>query len=153
MQNQVTQQVAQATMPLALQQYNLERANQLGIAQRAPTLTQVGAGLENIQRQQNLAPFAALQQYGGMVSPIAAGFPTQSGQVQTQANPFTTAMGGAIMGSAIPGYRTSDWRRNWIIRRTIIMEKIKEVWALAKAHPKIATAAVVVVIAIYFLVN
>jgi hypothetical protein len=37
-----------------------------------------------------------------MISPIASGFPIQSGQVQTQANPFTTAMGGAIMGSAIP---------------------------------------------------
>ena len=103
MQNQVTQQVAQAALPLAFNQYNIERANQLGIAQRAPTLTQVGAGLENIQRQQNMAPFAALQQYGGMISPIASGFPIQSGQVQTQANPFTTAMGGAIMGSAIPG--------------------------------------------------
>ena len=45
------------------------------------------------------------------------------------------------------------WWNWWIIRRIIIMEKIKEVWALAKAHPKIATAAVVVVIAIYFLVN
>ena len=102
MQNQVTQQVAQATMPLALQQYNLERANQLGIAQRSPTLTQVGAGLENIQRQQNLAPFAALQQYGGMVSPIAAGFPTQSGQVDTRANPFSMGLSGALIGSQLP---------------------------------------------------
>ena len=33
------------------------------------------------------------------------------------------------------------------------MNKIKQVWALAQANPKIATAAVVVVIAIYFLVN
>ena len=33
------------------------------------------------------------------------------------------------------------------------MEKIKQVWALAQAHPKIATAVVVVVIAIYFLIN
>ena len=33
------------------------------------------------------------------------------------------------------------------------MEKIKQVWGLARAHPKIATAIVVVVIAIYFLVN
>ena len=33
------------------------------------------------------------------------------------------------------------------------MEKIKQVWALAQANPKIATAAVVVIIAIYFLVN
>ena len=49
-----------------------------------------------------MAQFAALQQYGGMVSPIASGFPVQSGQVDTRANPLTTAMGGAIMGSAIP---------------------------------------------------
>ena len=33
------------------------------------------------------------------------------------------------------------------------MEKIKQVCGLAQAHPKIATAIVVVVIAIYFLVN
>ena len=33
------------------------------------------------------------------------------------------------------------------------MEKIKQEWALAQAHPKISTAVVVVVIAIYFLVN
>tara|TARA_R100001015_G_C4628114_1_gene188078 strand:+ start:1937 stop:2647 length:711 start_codon:yes stop_codon:yes gene_type:complete len=102
-QSQVTQQVAQAALPLAFQQYNLERANQLGIAQRAPGLTAVGAQLENIQRQQNLAPFAALQQYGSIVSPIASGFPVQSGQVQSRANPLTTAAGGAILGSAIPG--------------------------------------------------
>ena len=31
------------------------------------------------------------------------------------------------------------------------MEKIKQVWALAQAHPKISIAVVVVVIAIYFL--
>ena len=102
-QSQVTQQVAQAALPLAFQQYNLERANQLGIAQRAPGLTAVGAQLENIQRQQNLAPFAALQQYGSIVSPIASGFPVQSGQVQSRANPLTTAAGGALIGSAIPG--------------------------------------------------
>ena len=33
------------------------------------------------------------------------------------------------------------------------MEKVKQVWKLAKANPKIATVIVVVVIAIYFLVN
>ena len=33
------------------------------------------------------------------------------------------------------------------------MEKLKQVWALAKANPKIAAAIVVVVIAIYFLIN
>ena len=33
------------------------------------------------------------------------------------------------------------------------MEKVKQVWALAKANPKIATAIVIVIVAIYFLVN
>ena len=33
------------------------------------------------------------------------------------------------------------------------MEKVKQVWTLAKANPKVAVAAVVVVVAIYFLVN
>ena len=33
------------------------------------------------------------------------------------------------------------------------MKIIKEAWALAKAHPKITAAVVVVVVAIYFLVN
>ena len=102
-QSQVVNQVAQQALPLAFQQYNTDRGRQLAIAGQTPGLTAVGAQLENIQRQQNMAPFAALQQYGGMISPIASGFPVQSGQVNTQANPFTTAMGGAIMGSAIPG--------------------------------------------------
>ena len=102
-QSQVVNQVAQQALPLAFQQYNTDRARQLAIAAQTPGLTQVGSQLENIQRQQNMAPFAALQQYGGIVAPIASGFPVQSGQVNTQANPFTTAMGGAIMGSAIPG--------------------------------------------------
>jgi hypothetical protein len=33
------------------------------------------------------------------------------------------------------------------------MKQIKQVWALAQANPKIAAAAVVVIVAIYFLVN
>ena len=33
------------------------------------------------------------------------------------------------------------------------MEKVKQLWALAKANPKITAAVVVVVVAIYFLVN
>jgi len=33
------------------------------------------------------------------------------------------------------------------------MEKIKQVWTLAKANPKISIAVVIVVIAIYFLIN
>jgi len=33
------------------------------------------------------------------------------------------------------------------------MEKVKQVWTLAKANPKISAAIVVVIVAIYFLVN
>jgi hypothetical protein len=102
-QSQVVQQVAQQALPLAFQQYNIDRSRQLDIASRAPSLTSVGSQLENIQRQQNLAPFQALQQYGSIVSPIAAGFPVQSGAVNTRANPFSTALGGAIVGGQFGG--------------------------------------------------
>jgi len=37
--------------------------------------------------------------------------------------------------------------------KEIIMNKVKQVWTLAKANPKIAAAVVVVLVAIYFLVN
>ena len=33
------------------------------------------------------------------------------------------------------------------------MEKVKQLWALAKANPKISIAVVIVIIAIYSLVN
>jgi len=33
------------------------------------------------------------------------------------------------------------------------MEKVKQLWALAKANPKISIGIVIVVVAIYFLVN
>ena len=33
------------------------------------------------------------------------------------------------------------------------MNKLKQVWTLAQANPKIAAAVVVVIVAIYFLVN
>ena len=107
MQNQVVSQVANAALPLAFQEYGQERGRQLGLATQIPGLTQTGAQLENIQRQQQLAPYQALQQYAGLVSPIASGFPVQSAQSQTQANPFSTAMGGALLGGSFasnPGY-------------------------------------------------
>jgi len=37
--------------------------------------------------------------------------------------------------------------------KEIIMEKVKQLWTLAKANPKISAAVVVVIVAIYFLVN
>ena len=95
--------VADYALPLAFNQYNTERQNQLNIAGSVPSLTQTGSQIENIDRQKNLAPFASLQQYAGLVTPIASGFPTQQNQVNTQASPVTTALGGALIGSKFGG--------------------------------------------------
>ena len=40
-----------------------------------------------------------------------------------------------------------------MINQEKTMEKVKQVWTLAKANPTITAAIVVVIIAIYFLVN
>src|SRR6056300_891653 len=102
-QQQITTQVAQAALPLAFGQYETERGRQLGIASQAPSLVQTGSQLENIQRQRQLAPAQALQQYAGFVSPIATGLPTTIGSSQVQANPFSTALGGALVGGQFGG--------------------------------------------------
>jgi len=102
-QQQIVSQVAQAALPLAFGQYETERGRQLGIASQAPSLVQTGSQLENIQRQAQLAPAQALQQYAGFVSPIATGLPTTIGSSQVQANPFSTAMGGALVGGQFGG--------------------------------------------------
>ena len=102
-QQQALAQVAQAALPLAFQEYGTERSRQLGLATQLPSLFQTGQQLEAIQRQQQLAPAQALQQYAGFVSPIATGLPTTIGSQQVQANPLTTALGGAVLGSSIPG--------------------------------------------------
>ena len=100
-QQQIVSQVAQAALPLAFGQYETERGRQLGIASQAPSLVQTGSQLENIQRQQQLAPLQALQQYAGLATPIASGFPVTTAQSQTQANPFSTALGGGLAGYGI----------------------------------------------------
>ena len=102
-QQQIVSQVAQAALPLAFGQYETERGRQLGIASRTPSLVQTGAQLENIQRQRQLAPAQALQQYASFASPIASGFPVTTAQQQVQANPFSTAMGGALLGGSFGG--------------------------------------------------
>ena len=96
-------QVAQAALPLAFQSYGQERGRQLGLATQVPSLFQTGQQLEALQRQQQLAPAQALQQCASFVTPIASGFPTTTGQVQTQANPFSTALGGALVGGQFGG--------------------------------------------------
>jgi len=102
-QQQILAGITDAAMPLAFDQYERERQRQLGIASAAPTLTQVGSQLENIQRQQNLAPFQSLQNYSSLVSPIASGFPVQ--QAQTTPNRVTQGLGGALIGNMIaPGF-------------------------------------------------
>ena len=103
-QQQILSGITQEAMPYAFDQYEKERQRQLGIASAAPSLVQTGSQLEDIQRQQNMAPFRALQQYGSLVSPIASGFPVQSGQTQINPNRATQAMGGAMIGNMImPG--------------------------------------------------
>ena len=102
-QQQIITGVTDAALPMAFDAYERERQRQLGIASATPTLVQTGQQLENIERQRNLAPFAALQQYSGLVNPIATGLPVQSQQTNTEANPITTALGGALIGSKFGG--------------------------------------------------
>ena len=103
-QQQILSGITQEALPYAFDQYDKERQRQLGIASAAPGLTQVGGQLENIQRQQNLAPFQSLAQYSSLVNPIASGFPVQTGQTQTNPNRVTQGMGGALIGNMImPG--------------------------------------------------
>ena len=111
MQSQVIGQVADKAMPLAFQQLERERNRQLSTAQRVPSLTAVGGALEDIQRQQQMAPQQSLAQYYNTVAPIAYGLPSQQQTSQTPApNALGMAAGGAMsgaaMGSMFPGIGT-----------------------------------------------
>lgn len=102
MQSQVIGQVADKAMPLAFQQLERERNRQLSTAQRVPSLTAVGGALEDIQRQQNMAPQQSLAQYYNTVAPIAFGLPTQQQTSQAPApNAFGMAAGGAMTGASM----------------------------------------------------
>jgi hypothetical protein len=104
MQSQVVGQVADKAMPYAFQAYNSERQRQLGTAQQVPSLTAVGGALEDIQRQQNMAPQQSLAQYYNTVAPIAFGLPTQQATTQAPApNKLGMAAGGAMTGASM-GY-------------------------------------------------
>ena len=101
-QQAVVGQVAQKVAPYAFGQLERERARQLQTAQAVPSLTAVGGALEDISRQQQTAPQAALAQYYNTIAPIAYGLPTQ--QQTTQAPPpnaMGMAGGGAMMGAAM----------------------------------------------------
>ena len=102
MQSTVTGQVAQKALPYAFQQLERERGRQLQTAQRVPSLTAVGGALEDISRQQQMGPQAALSQYYNTVAPIAFGLPTQQQSTQApRANPLAMAAGGAMSGAAM----------------------------------------------------
>ena len=101
-QNAVIGQVADKAMPFAFQQLERERNRQLQTARAVPSLTAVGGALEDIQRQQQMAPQQSLAQYYNTVAPIAYGLPTQ--QATTTApkpNAFGMAAGGAMSGAAM----------------------------------------------------
>ncbi len=100
-QQQILSGITQEAIPLAFDQYERERQRQLGIASAAPSLVQTGSQLENIERQKNMAPFAALQQYGGLVNPIGLGLPTQNRNTNIDPNRVTQGLGGAMMGNMI----------------------------------------------------
>ena len=102
MQSTVTGQVAQKALPYAFQQLERERGRQLQTAQTVPSLTAVGGALEDISRQQQMGPQAALSQYYNTVAPIAFGLPTQQQSTQApRANPLAMAAGGAMSGAAM----------------------------------------------------
>lgn len=92
-QQQVAAQVAAKALPYAFQTYGQERQYQEQIARGTPGLTQVGSQLEALQRAEQLAPFQALQQYAGVVSPIAFGFPTKTTTTDVSPDYLTAGLG------------------------------------------------------------
>ena len=71
-------------------------------ARAVPSLTAVGGALEDISRQQQMAPQQALAQYYNTIAPIAYGLPQQQAtQTTPRANPLGTAAGGALSGAAL----------------------------------------------------
>jgi len=101
-QSAVIGQVADRALPLAFSQLERERNRQLQTARAVPSLTAVGGQLEDIQAERQLAPYAALQQYNQMISPIAFGAPSTIGSsTMPRANPIGMAAGGALSGAAV----------------------------------------------------
>ena len=101
-QNAVIGQVAEKALPFAFQQLERERNRQLQTARAVPSLVQTGSQLEDIQRDRQLAPQAALAQYYNTIAPIAYGLPTrQTVTTLPPANPVTQAAGGAMVGGSI----------------------------------------------------
>ena len=120
--------ITQAYAPIAAQLSQTERARQLQAASQLPGLQQgmdlrrqqaigqlggVGSAYENLAQRQlqdqiarfqfgQQAPMGALQQYAGLISPIASGLPSQYQTAPSQqASTLGGAFGGAVAGSAL----------------------------------------------------
>lgn len=101
-QQQVADIVAGKALPYAFQTYGQERGYQESLSRAVPSLTQVGGALEQLQRAEQLAPFQALQQYAGMVTPIATGFPVQTQTQDVNPDYLTAGLG---LGQILLGER------------------------------------------------
>ena len=128
-QQAVARGVTQAYAPIATSLQQQERDRQLQAAQGLSPLQEqidlrrtsgiaslggVGAAFEDLARRQlqdqiarfqfgQQAPIQALQDYAGLVSPIASGLPVSiTNAPSQQASPIAGAFGGAVAGSALP---------------------------------------------------
>ena len=121
--------ITQAYAPIAAQLSQNERARQLQAASQLPGLQQgmdlrrqqaigqlggVGSAYENLAQRQledqiarfqfgQQAPMGALQQYAGLISPIASGLPTQYGTTPGGSS-LAQGLGGALSGAALGSY-------------------------------------------------
>ena len=128
-QQAVARGVTQAYAPIATSLQQQERDRQLKAATQLSPLQEqmdlrrssgiaslggVGAAFEDLARRQlqdqiarfqfgQQAPIQALQNYAGLVSPIASGLPVSvTNAPSQQASPIAGAFGGAVAGSALP---------------------------------------------------
>ena len=128
-QQAVARGVTQAYAPIATGLQQQERDRQLRAATQLSPLQEqmdlrrssgiaslggVGAAFEDLARRQlqdqiarfqfgQQAPIQALQDYAGLVSPIASGLPVSiTNAPSQQASPIAGAFGGAVAGSALP---------------------------------------------------
>ena len=128
-QQAVARGVTPAYAPIATGLQQQERDRQLRAAQTLSPLQEqmdlrrtsaiaslggVGAAFEDLARRQlqdqiarfqfgQQAPIQALQDYAGLVSPIASGLPVSvTNAPSQQASPIAGAFGGAVAGSALP---------------------------------------------------
>jgi hypothetical protein len=123
-QQQALSQVAQAALPLAFQEYGTERGRQLGLATQLPSLFQTGQQLEAIQRQQQLAPYQALQQYASFATTYCFWISNNCRITTSTSQSILNCYRWCFSRWTIWRWsRCINWWWSWIFRRTIIMNK------------------------------